>query len=264
MTSPASHPMRADVALAVRRGEREEREDPALASVVGPHDEREVLDRHDHRERPEDERQDAEQILLGRRDAVLRVDALLDRVERARPDVAEDHPGGHQHELHRARVRARRRDRDGARALDGSALRWRMGGSGCHDEVGRGAPLTERPKHREGQARDASVVCWFHEQRISGDLTHCSSSGRRLVALRGTSTRPRNRSRHQYRPRHRSRRPLQPKYAERPGPAAGAHTRSPGRARASARRFRSAHSAAAGAVAPPLVVVEAHRRARSR
>jgi hypothetical protein len=40
--------------------QRHEREDAALAVVVGTHDHREVLDRHDDGETPEDERQQAE------------------------------------------------------------------------------------------------------------------------------------------------------------------------------------------------------------
>ena len=99
-------PMRAEPRLEARRHEREEREDAALAAVVRPHDERQVLHRDDHRERPEDERQDAEEVGLRRRDAVLRIDALLDRVERARSDVAEDDSSGQERELGHARVNA--------------------------------------------------------------------------------------------------------------------------------------------------------------
>jgi hypothetical protein len=41
------------------RGEREHRDQAALAVVVGAQDEDDVLDRDDHRDRPEDEREDA-------------------------------------------------------------------------------------------------------------------------------------------------------------------------------------------------------------
>jgi hypothetical protein len=53
-------------------------------------DEREVLDHHDQRQRPEDQRQDAEDVGLGDRDGVRPVHALLERVERRRADVAVD------------------------------------------------------------------------------------------------------------------------------------------------------------------------------
>ena len=73
-----------------RRQQRGQREDAALAVVVGAHDEREVLDRDDQHQRPEDERQDAEHVRLGRRDRVRSEEALAHRVERAGADVAVD------------------------------------------------------------------------------------------------------------------------------------------------------------------------------
>ena len=80
-------------ALEGARQQGQQREDPALTVVVGPHDDGEVLDRDDQRQRPEDQR----------RDAQSRVDRLVDplggqrlphRVQRRRADVAEDHPRG--------------------------------------------------------------------------------------------------------------------------------------------------------------------------
>ena len=58
-------PMRSSSALlrSVVGHERQQREDAALAVVVGAHDERQVLDGDDHRQRPEDQRQDAEHVL---------------------------------------------------------------------------------------------------------------------------------------------------------------------------------------------------------
>ena len=47
--------------------ERDEGHDPALALVVGAHDEGHVLDRDDDRDRPEDERDHAVDAVLGRR-----------------------------------------------------------------------------------------------------------------------------------------------------------------------------------------------------
>ena len=58
--------------------------------VVGAHDEGQVLDDDDDQERPEDEREDAEDVGVGRVQAVLAGEALLDRVEGRRADVAVD------------------------------------------------------------------------------------------------------------------------------------------------------------------------------
>ena len=56
-------------ALAHRRlrDERQQREDAALAVVVGAHHEDQVLDRDDERQRPEDQRQHAEHVVARRR-----------------------------------------------------------------------------------------------------------------------------------------------------------------------------------------------------
>ncbi len=66
-------------------------EDPAFAVVVRPHHEQDVLDAHDHEERPADERGDADRR-VGSRDR----EGGLEGVERARADVAEDDPEGEQ------------------------------------------------------------------------------------------------------------------------------------------------------------------------
>jgi hypothetical protein len=71
--------------------QREQREDPALAAVVRAHHEQQVLARDHERERPDDERQHAQQVLAALHEAVVGVDALLERVEGTRTDVAEDH-----------------------------------------------------------------------------------------------------------------------------------------------------------------------------
>ena len=70
--------------------QRHQSEDAALALVVGAQHEDQVLDRDDEDQRPGDERQDAEDIGRGRGDAVRPVEALSQRIERARADIAVD------------------------------------------------------------------------------------------------------------------------------------------------------------------------------
>ena len=72
--------------------EREQGENAPLALVVGTHDERDVLHGHDHRQRQDDERQHAVHVLRRRRHAVLAPETFLERVQRARADVAIDDP----------------------------------------------------------------------------------------------------------------------------------------------------------------------------
>ena len=57
---------RAVVHRCVRR-QRDQRQDAAFAVVVGAHDEQDVLERDDDRQRPEDQRQHAEHVALRRR-----------------------------------------------------------------------------------------------------------------------------------------------------------------------------------------------------
>ena len=75
------------IASAVDQGQQGK--DAALAVVVGLHDKPEVLHAHDQHQRPEDERAHAEDVL----DVVAACrkvrEALVHRVQRARPDVAE-------------------------------------------------------------------------------------------------------------------------------------------------------------------------------
>ena len=70
--------------------QREQREDPALAPVIQAHDEDNVLHADDQDERPDDEREHP----IHRRDRgpepVVGGEALLERVEGARADVAVD------------------------------------------------------------------------------------------------------------------------------------------------------------------------------
>ena len=84
-------PPRVRRASLLLKDEREQREDSALAAVVGSHDEDDVLDRDDEAEEPDDQRQDAVDVGRRRRDRMLlRGEALLKRVQRARADVAVD------------------------------------------------------------------------------------------------------------------------------------------------------------------------------
>ncbi len=74
-----------------RLHERDQRHDPALAVVVGAHDEGDELDRDDQGDRPEDERDHSVDVSLGRlHRVVVGREHGLQRVQRARADVAED------------------------------------------------------------------------------------------------------------------------------------------------------------------------------
>jgi hypothetical protein len=70
--------------------ERHQREDPPLAPIVRAQDDDHVLDRNDEDQRPDDEGQDPEHVGWAHRDRVRSVEALAQRVERARSDVAVD------------------------------------------------------------------------------------------------------------------------------------------------------------------------------
>ncbi len=88
----------ATVAIRRRRDQGDQRHDPALAPVVGAHHEHQVLEDHDQGERPEDQRQHTEDVGGRRLGAVPGHEALTDRVQRRRPDVAVDHAEGGQRE----------------------------------------------------------------------------------------------------------------------------------------------------------------------
>ena len=70
--------------------QRHQRQDAALAAVVGAHDQGDVFDRDDQDQRPEDQRQDAEDLDGADRDAVEQLEAGLEGVERAGADIAID------------------------------------------------------------------------------------------------------------------------------------------------------------------------------
>ena len=111
--------------------ERDEGHDPAFALVVGAHDEGHVLDRDDDRDRPEDERDHAVDARLGGpHGVVVGGEDRLQRVERAGPDVAEDHAEGADGERGHAGL--------GARASRGARRRWRWRlVQGIHGLAGR-------------------------------------------------------------------------------------------------------------------------------
>ena len=70
-------------------GERHQRHHAALAAVVGPQDVGHVLERHHQRDRPENQRQDAQHVARGRRQPVERRKAFLQGIKRARPDITK-------------------------------------------------------------------------------------------------------------------------------------------------------------------------------
>ena len=86
------------------RHQRHQRQHAPLAVVVGAHDEEQVLDRDDQRDRPEDQRQHAVDVDRERRHPVGQRHALLHRVERRGPDVAVDDADGAQRQLGEARA----------------------------------------------------------------------------------------------------------------------------------------------------------------
>ncbi len=83
------------------RHERHQRQLAALAAVVGPHDDAEVLDGDHDDEGPEHQRQHAEDVVRARRQPVLADEALAQGVDRTRADVAVDHAEGGQGEYRR-------------------------------------------------------------------------------------------------------------------------------------------------------------------
>ncbi len=79
-------------ALSVRSHQREQRQDAALAPVVGAHDHGEILEGHHEVERPEDQREHAQHVVLGHRHAMGPGETFLQGVERAGADVAIHNP----------------------------------------------------------------------------------------------------------------------------------------------------------------------------
>ena len=71
--------------------ERQQSQNAALAVVVGAHDQNGIFDRNDQKQRPKDERDDAENVVWRRRAAGRRsLHCNLKRIEIAGADIAED------------------------------------------------------------------------------------------------------------------------------------------------------------------------------
>ena len=75
------------VAPLLLKNERQQRENSALAVVVRAHDENDVLDADDDYQRPDDQREDAVDVVGGWLDAVLELEAFAQRVKRTGTDV---------------------------------------------------------------------------------------------------------------------------------------------------------------------------------
>ena len=96
------------------RYQRHQGQHAALAAIVGAHHHDDVFQGDDDDQRPGDQRQDAQHVVMRRAEAGEFAEALLDRVERAGADVAEDD--------------AERRQGEGCRALAAHGLdRCRFG-----------------------------------------------------------------------------------------------------------------------------------------
>ena len=87
-------------------GKRRQRERAALAIVVGPQQDQDVLNRYDDRQSPQDQRQHAEDDVA--RDRTIpdrRLDRHVKRVERTRSDVTVDNPDAAERQCERADLR---------------------------------------------------------------------------------------------------------------------------------------------------------------
>src|SRR5471030_1053413 len=81
-----------------RRGKRQQRHDSALAVIVCTQDERYILERDDHRQRPEDQRDNADHIAGIQLQPVGGIEDRLQGVQRTGADVAINHAKGSQRE----------------------------------------------------------------------------------------------------------------------------------------------------------------------
>jgi hypothetical protein len=78
------------VAPLLLKNEREQRENSALAVVVRAHDENDVLDADDDYQRPDNQREDAVDVVGSWLDAVFELEAFAQRVEGTGTDVPVD------------------------------------------------------------------------------------------------------------------------------------------------------------------------------
>jgi hypothetical protein len=84
------------------------RKDAALTLVVGPQDERDVLDADDDDQGPDDQRQHAEDVSFSHLQFVsVTTERLAERVQRARPDVPVHDAEGRQRQRNVGAVLAR-------------------------------------------------------------------------------------------------------------------------------------------------------------
>jgi hypothetical protein len=78
------------VAPLLLKNERQQRENSALAVVVSAHDENDVLDADDDYQRPDDQREDAVDVVGSWLDAVFELEAFAQRVQGTCTDVPVD------------------------------------------------------------------------------------------------------------------------------------------------------------------------------
>ena len=78
------------VAPLLLENERQQRENSALAVVIRAHDENDVLDADDDDQRPDDQREDAVDVVGSWLDAVFELEAFAQRVEGTGTDVPVD------------------------------------------------------------------------------------------------------------------------------------------------------------------------------
>ena len=83
-------PLGVGVAPLLLKNERQQRENSALAVVVRAHDENDVLDADDDYQRPDDQREDAVDVVGGWLDAVFELEAFAQRVQGTGTDVPVD------------------------------------------------------------------------------------------------------------------------------------------------------------------------------
>jgi hypothetical protein len=74
--------------------QRQQRQRTALTPIVGAHDDQHVLDRNQHHDRPEHQRQDAENVFGRYRDRMVAIEDFLQGIQRTGTDVAEDNTDG--------------------------------------------------------------------------------------------------------------------------------------------------------------------------
>jgi hypothetical protein len=134
--------------LARRSGhQRQQREDSAFAAVVCAQNEHDVFERHHHQQRPEDQRDDAEDVGSRRRPLANGAERDGKGVERARADIAEHDTEGGQREKQGIVGAARKI------ALIGVGRRRRRGGdSKCRRGAAAEGNHRRRPQ-TEGEVR---------------------------------------------------------------------------------------------------------------